>query len=72
VKGGIIIAAVLLAIPFVAPPGFLVLLALLLFDLVELVFWIPIRIGAWVRTRVFHQVSVKPVHLPRVEWKMSQ
>jgi Protein of unknown function (DUF1353) len=62
----------LLALPFVAPPGFLVLLALLLFDLVELVFWIPIRIGAWVRTRVFRQVSVKTVHLPRVEWKTSQ
>ena len=62
----------LLALPFIAPPGLLVIAAVLLFDVLELAFWVPIRLSALVRRRLFRQVSVKEVHLPSVEWKTSQ
>jgi hypothetical protein len=62
----------LVALPFVAVPGVLIVIALTSFNLLELLFWIPLRLGGAVRTEVLKRAPGKQVNLPKVEWKTSQ
>ncbi len=71
-EGWRVIIFSLLALPFIAVPGILIVVALMAFNLLELVFWVILRLGGTVRTEVLKQAPGKEVNLPRLEWKTSQ
>ncbi len=59
-----VVLVTLVALPIVLPPAVLIVIALLLFYLLELLFWVPLRIAHAIRPR-------KNVNLPRFRLKLG-
>jgi len=66
-----VLLVTLLALPIVAPPAVVILAALALFFIVEMIAWVPIRLGAVLKRRVRPTERPKEVNLPKLEWKLS-
>jgi hypothetical protein len=61
----------LLALPIVAPPAAVILVALFAFFLLELLVWLPLRLARFFRVRVMKQPAPKEVNMPRFRWKTA-
>lgn len=57
-----------LALPIVAPPAVVILAAVLIFYLVELAFWVPLRLARLVRVSIMKAPVSKEVSMPALEW----
>jgi len=62
----------LVALPIVAAPAVIILVALAVFFVVELLLWILLSIARLFRTRVMKQTDPKEVPLPTFQWRTSQ
>jgi Protein of unknown function (DUF1353) len=60
----------LVALPIVAIPAVIILIALAVFFLVELLFWVLLSIARLFRTRVMKQTNPKEVPLPTFQWRI--
>jgi hypothetical protein len=70
-EGWQVILFSVVALPFVAPPALLIIVALTAFNFVELILWVPLRLGAVARSSIQRR-RPKEVNLPSVEWSTSQ
>jgi hypothetical protein len=64
--------AILIAVPTLAivlPPAVIILIALSVFYVIELIFWIPLKLTHVVRTRA-GRPSQKQVNMPKFSWRL--
>jgi Protein of unknown function (DUF1353) len=66
-----VLLVTLVALPIVLPPAVLILLSLMLFFLLELIVWVPIRVSFEVRKAIEKRRPPKEVKAPRLDWKLS-
>jgi hypothetical protein len=61
-----VILMTVVALPFVLPPAAVIAVCLLLFWVFELIVFVPLKIGSWVKERLLHQ-DAKPVNPPSLD-----
>lgn len=63
-----VLLVTIVALPLVAPPAALIVVALLVYQLLESIFWVPLKLAAFVRER--RGQSRKEVIPPRVSFRL--
>jgi hypothetical protein len=66
-----VILVSLVALPIVLPPAILISIALLLFFLLELAVWAPIKVTFEARKAIQKRRPRKQVNAPELDWKLS-
>jgi len=64
-----VLLVTLFALPIVAPPGAVILVALFVFYLAELVAWAPLKVNERAMVRLGRHPR-KQVNLPKLRWKL--
>jgi hypothetical protein len=65
-----VILVSLLALPIVLPPAVLISISLLVFYLLELVVWAPMK-GTFEARKAIQRRRPKQVNTPKLDWKLS-
>ena len=66
----LVLLVTILALPVVAPPAIVILLALVLFFLYECVAWVMLKIGRLVKDRLLKKPPMKQLNAPSIRMKL--